>query len=103
MSASKHHSHSINCPSVTYVKEVLGMTKCCPRRGCKGTMVDVVSRYANRGPIQYEKECSECGKIIKDPRYAKQREERWQNRQNKKPNSGGYRSSNNTTNKFVRK
>lgn len=52
--------------------------KNCPRRSCKGTLVEVLTRYYDQGPINYELECTMCGKVIKDPRFKREREKAWQ-------------------------
>lgn len=34
-------------------------------------MVPVLTRYFSKGPINNEWECTECGKVAKDPRFRK--------------------------------
>jgi len=45
-------------------------------------MIPVLVRYKDHGPINQEQECSTCGKILKDPRFKKQRQNHWKKRQN---------------------
>ncbi len=79
MSASHNQSHQTKPVSETYIKEVLNKKEKCPKHKCKGTLVDVLVRYENQGPINQEKECCECGRIVRNNRFQKERTRRYNN------------------------
>ena len=72
MSKSGHHKpHWLNPPSFDYMNDLDNTKrKKCPKKSCKGVMVEVWSRYKINGPINIEQEFCECGKIFKDSRFA---------------------------------
>ena len=74
---NKHRTNWINSPSYNYMHKELGPRRPCPRRSCKGTCIVVLVQYQDHGPINYEHECTVCGKVIKDPRYKPDRGQRW--------------------------
>lgn len=70
MSRSGHHKpHWLIPPSFDYLKDVINKKR-CPKKSCKGILVEVWSRYKANGPINIEFECTECGKVIKDSCYS---------------------------------
>jgi len=87
MSHSKHHPKEPLGVTLRYVKEELGQKRKCPRRGCHGCMVEVWVRYENRGPINHEQECTECGKTVKDPRFKRERDRHWTQQEDRRRNS----------------
>ena len=96
--ANKHRSNRIESLSLIYMKTELGSYNPCPRRACSGIMIEVWSRYTNRGTINKEQECCVCGKVIKDPRFREEREKHWKekkkawdNRQKKNRGSNASR------------
>lgn len=54
-----------------YGIEELKLTNICPRRSCGGLLTEVWVRYKDQGPIRKEKECTTCGKVIKQYRKDK--------------------------------
>lgn len=87
MSKAKHSVYS------TYLTDILGAFKKCPKRQCKGTMIPVLSRYENNGTINHEQECSSCAKVIKDPRFKRDRNRRWERKPSRGKNENQPRSS----------
>ena len=77
---NKHRPNRNTNITLQYMKEELGHKTKCPRKGCRGCMIEVLVRYEDHGPINFEKECTECGKVLKDPRFKRERERRWQQR-----------------------
>ena len=63
MSRSKHGD-----VTESYLADLLKTTKKCPRRRCKGVMIEVLVRYTDRGPLFKEHECVSCGKVIRHPK-----------------------------------
>lgn len=55
--------------SINDLVDSLGSFKKCPKKQCKGTLISVLTRYENNGTINYEQECSECSKVIRDSRF----------------------------------
>jgi hypothetical protein len=85
MSNSNRHQHNrINSISLNFMNELFPNRKKCPRKSCKGIMVEVLSRYFNQGPINYEQECTMCGKVIKDPKFKQEREANWKKKKKHK-------------------
>ena len=83
MSSDKHGRLKTSPVSTIYAKEELAFfSRKCPRKGCRGHMVDVWVQYEKQGIINFEQECTECSKVIKDKRFAKARAERWNQRKN---------------------
>jgi hypothetical protein len=91
-SSNRHGSHKEKNTSATYTQELLGPRGKCPRKQCKGRLVPVLSQYKKQGPINQEFECTDCEKIIRDPRFKAEREERWKNR--KQSSNKPYRKPN---------
>lgn len=79
---NKHRSNRNTNTTLQYMKEELGSKTKCPRKGCQGCMTEVWIRYEDHGPINIEKECTECGKTLRDPRFQRERERRWQQHKN---------------------
>ena len=67
MSKNKHGWSENNGISRRYMDEELGPWRSCPKKKCDGTMVETFVRYVNHGPIFKDLECTECGKVKKDP------------------------------------
>ena len=53
--------------SEQYMQE-LGPWYACPKNKCSGTLTDIFVRYVRGGPIFNDKECTFCGKVVKDKR-----------------------------------
>lgn len=84
MSRSGHHKpHWLTPPSFDYLNDLIGKKNKCPKRSCRGILVEVWSRYKVNGPINIEHECTECGKVTHDSRYKKIKSDK-----NWKPNLG---------------
>lgn len=75
---NKHSTNHENGVAEQYLKDELGPRKQCTRRSCKGMCVEVHVQYTDHGPVHCEFECTICGKVIKDPRYRYDRQQRWQ-------------------------
>lgn len=69
MSRNKHQSNRYDGIAQTYMTTVLGPWEVCPKSRCDGTLVQVLTRYKDHGTLNREKECATCGKVVKDPRF----------------------------------
>jgi len=69
---NKHSSNQISGGTFDYMKDILQVsTRRCPRKSCGGTLVNVWVQYDNKGPVNFEQECTFCGKTVRDPQYQK--------------------------------
>ena len=90
MTSSNQHTQI----SLEFIHKELGPIKYCTRPSCKGTMVEVWTRYKDHGKINREMECHLCGKVIKDPTYIKEKmkkRKQWDNNKNEKTKTQYYK------------
>lgn len=96
--SNKHHINWIKCPSVSFLEEIIGTRKNCPKRSCKGMCVEVLVRYSDHGLIHHEYECTTCGKVIKDYQTIEKEKKNQNNYRRRgnvsKPGSSRFRTSN---------
>ncbi len=70
------------------MREELHIEGACPRPNCRGTMILVLTRYEDHGPLNKEYECTSCSKVRKDPIFAEQRRREYENRKKQRERSG---------------
>jgi hypothetical protein len=89
MSKNKHQ-HSLDFLQELFQEDKLVLK--CPRTNCRGTMIKVLARYDDHGPLNNEFECTSCGKVRKDRFYADERRKKYDERRKQFKPQSGYRS-----------
>ena len=74
------------------MRDELHLNCSCSRPNCRGTMILVLTRYEDHGPLNKEYECTSCGKVKKDPVYSQQRREQYEARKKSRERRGNVQS-----------
>ena len=91
--SNKHHFNWLKSPSVTFLEEIIGNRRDCPKRSCKGKCVEVIVRYNDHGLIHHEFECTTCGKVIKDYKTIEQEKQMKRNQYANNSRSSRFRKN----------